>query len=447
MTEIRQENKDNGNTAKTQFIEGVKGMPDVLPKDSPQWAEFDMRWRQLMKLYGYEEIRLPILESTRLFKRSIGEVTDIVEKEMFTFSDRDNQSLSMRPEGTAGCVRACLEHGLLHNQEQRVWYQGSMFRYEKPQMGRFRQFHQVGVEAFGYTGPDIDVEHILMISRFWQLLGISDHIQLQINTLGSKNTRERYRETLVEYFTKHFDRLDEDSKRRLTSNPLRILDSKNPELQDLLNNAPQGFEYLDAEDKAHFEEFEARLQAANVAYRVNPRLVRGLDYYNRTVYEWVTDSLGAQGTVCAGGRYDGLVEQLGGRFTPAVGFALGIERVLMLQQKQGFATTPKADIYFICVGKAAELEAMCFIEILRDTFPRLKFILHCGGGSFKNQFKRADKSGAELALILGDNELAAQSIGVKFLRGEGQEAQTLISKDKILSVIADHFNVEVVQAV
>lgn len=438
--EIKIKMKDS-NSAKTQIIEGIKGMPDVLPKDALQWAEFETRWRQLMNLYGYEEIRLPILESTRLFKRSIGEVTDIVEKEMFTFTDRDNQSLSMRPEGTAGCVRACLEHGLLHNQEQRLWYQGSMFRYEKPQMGRFRQFHQVGVEAFGYTGPDIEVEHIAMMARFWQWLGIENHITLQINTLGSKNTRERYRSRLIEYFSQHVEALDEDSRRRLQTNPLRILDSKNPSLQALIEKAPRCHEDLDPEDKAHFEAFEARLQALNIAYQVNSRLVRGLDYYNRTVYEWVTDTLGAQGTLCAGGRYDGLVEQLApGRNTPAVGFAVGIERVLMVQQKQGILHNQKADVYFICVGNQAEFQAMGFIEALRDKFPNLKFILHCGGGNFKNQFKRADKSGAELALILGESELASQTIGVKFLRNEG--GQATVSKDKIITVIADHFGIK-----
>jgi len=440
----RQNNSAGQNQSSNQskIIAGIKGMPDILPKDTPQWAEFESRWRQLMKLYGYEEIRLPILEATRLFKRSIGEVTDIVEKEMFTFSDRDAQSLSMRPEGTAGCVRACLEHGLLHNQEQRLWYQGPMFRYEKPQKGRFRQFHQVGVEAFGYSGPDVDAEHILMMARFWRWLGIENHIELQINTLGSADARQKYRSKLVEYFSKYWDKLDEDSRRRLNSNPLRILDSKNPELQDIINQAPECYEDLSIEDKTHFEAFEQRLKAADIKYTINPRLVRGLDYYNRTVYEWVTDTLGAQGTVCAGGRYDALVEQLGGRPTPAVGFALGIERVLMVQQTQGVLSSPKADVYFVCVGNEAEKEAMNFIERLRDKFPHLKFMLHCGGGSFKNQFKRGDKSGAELALILGENELATNTLGIKFLRGIGEEAQATIAKEKVFSVIADHFKVK-----
>jgi len=347
--------------------------------------------------------------------------------------------LSMRPEGTAGCVRACLEHGLLYNQEQRLWYQGPMFRYEKPQKGRFRQFNQVGVEAFGFQGPDVDVEQILMIARLWKALGIESHIRLQINTLGSKTSRDHYRHELVSYFSKHLEALDEDSKRRLNSNPLRILDSKNPDMQTLINAAPQCLGYLEEQDIAHFEEFKMRLSVAGISYQVNPRLVRGLDYYNRTVYEWVTDSLRAQGTVCAGGRYDALVEQLGGRRTPAVGFALGIERVLMLKQLQGVQESRQADVYCICVGKEAELVSMMFVEGLRDTFPTLKFVLHCGGGGFKNQFKRADKSGAELALILGDNEVATQTVGVKFLRHETE--QTTISKDTLNSIIAEHFKV------
>lgn len=405
-------------------IPGVRGMPTIFPNETPAWAQFESLWRKLMQLYSYEEIRLPILEDTRLFKRSIGEVTDIVEKEMFTFVDRDkeHQSLSMRPEGTAGCVRACLEGGkegnLLHNQERRLWYIGPMFRHEKPQMGRFRQFHQVGVEAFGFEGPDIDVEQILMIDRFWKWLGIEEHIELQINTLGSKKSREQYRSAIVEYFSKFKGSLDQDSLRRLESNPLRILDSKNPDLQEMIHYAPRSTDYLEPEDQAHFQAFETALKNLGVNFVINPRLVRGLDYYNRTVYEWITESLGAQGTLCAGGRYDTLVEQLGGAPTKAVGFALGIERVLMLHQKLNEIKVTKTDVYVTCLGTKAEAFAQSLIESLRTQCPNIRFMLHCGGGQLKNQFKRADKSGAEIALVIGENEVSANRLGVKFLRQE-----------------------------
>lgn len=427
----------------TKLIHGIKGMPDILPKDSKAWASFESLWRKLMQLYSYDEIRLPLLEETRLFKRSIGEVTDIVEKEMFTFLDRDEQSITLRPEGTAGCVRACLEGGMLHNQEQRLWYMGPMFRYEKPQMGRYRQFHQVGVEAFGYEGPDIEVEHILLMDRFWDWLKIKNHIELQINTLGSKLSRENYRKAIVDYFSKFKSSLDQDSLRRLDSNPLRILDSKNPDLQKIINDAPRSVDYLEAEDQAHFQALEDSLKRLNVKYIVNPRLVRGLDYYNRTVYEWVTSSLGAQGTLCAGGRYDGLVEQLGGSPTKAVGFALGIERVLMLQQKQEEKEENKTDVYFICVGKEAEIKGQELIEQLRkystEYNKNIKFMMHCGGGQIKNQFKRADKSGAEIALILGENELAEKYIGIKFLRGnEAQKKLPLQDEQKLFLFLVEH---------
>lgn len=428
------------NQDKTARIFGLKGMPDILPKETSQWAVFETHWRMLMNLYSYEEIRFPILEETKLFKRTIGEVTDIVEKEMFTFLDRNQESLSLRPEGTAGCVRACIEHGLLHNQEQRLWYQGPMFRSERPQRGRYRQFNQVGVEAFGYKGPDIEVEHILMMARLWKWLGIESHITLQLNSLGSKTARGRYRAKLVEYFSKYEHQLDEDCRRRLVLNPLRILDSKVPEMQELIHHAPKCYDDLDPEDKTHFEELLDRLKAANIPFEINFRLVRGLDYYNRTVYEWVTDSLGAQGTVCAGGRYDSLVEQLGGASVPGVGFALGIERVLMVQSQQGFSNPPKVNVYMICVGREAEIETMRFSEVLRDKLPGLKFMLHCGGGNFKNQFKRADKSGADLALILGENEVATQTVALKFLRTEAP--QETISKEQVVSRIAEYFKLE-----
>lgn len=422
------------------LIKSIKGMPDILPSESQPWQHFETLTRQLMNLYGYEEIRLPIMEPTKLFKRSIGEVTDIVEKEMFTFLDRDQESISLRPEGTAGCVRACLEHGLLHNQEQRLWYAGPMFRYEKPQMGRFRQFYQVGVEAFNFIGPDIEVEHLLMMRRLWKWLGISPYIELQINSLGSKKTREHYREALVAYFSKYKQDLDEDSLRRLSSNPLRILDSKNPNLQEIIQQAPQCLDFLEPEDKAHFEELESLLRMNQIPYQLNPRLVRGLDYYNKTVYEWVTKSLGAQGTVCAGGRYDGLVETLGGRQTPATGFALGVERVLMVYQKHQTEDLKNADIYFISVGKKESEEAMHWMENIRDAFPHLNCLLHCGGGSFKNQFKRADKSGAKIALIMGENELTNQTVGIKFLREE-REQQTL-SKTDLFVFLTNYFKRE-----
>lgn len=425
------------NQDKTTKILGLKGMPDILPNETPQWHQFEAHWRRLMQLYSYEEIRFPLLEETKLFKRSIGEVTDIVEKEMFTFLDRNQESLSLRPEGTAGCVRACIEHGLLHNQEQRLWYMGSMFRAERPQRGRYRQFNQVGVEAFGYQGPDIEVEHLLMMARLWQWLDVEAHITLQINSLGSKSTRDLYRSKLVEYFSKYEQDLDEDSRRRLTTNPLRILDSKVKEMQELIHHAPKCYDFLDSADKAHFEDLLDRLKSAGLDFELNFRLVRGLDYYNRTVYEWVTESLGAQGTVCAGGRYDGLSEQLGGVSTPGVGFALGIERVLMVQSQQGFLNPPKANVYIICVGKAAEIEAMRFTETLRDTFPDIKFMLHCGGGNFKNQFKRADKSGADIALILGENEMLQQAVTFKYLRTEA--VQETLPKEQVMLKIKEYF--------
>jgi len=391
-------------------------MHDLLPDQSPRWQFLERCVRDVLSRYGYQEIRMPIVESTDLFKRSIGEVTDIVEKEMYTFDDRNGDSLTLRPEGTAGCVRAALEHGLLHNQTQRLWYQGPMFRHERPQKGRYRQFHQIGVESYGMPGPDIDAELILMTARLWKELGI-DGLELQINTLGSSEERAVYRDELVTYFSAHHDQLDEDSRRRLDSNPLRILDTKNPDMAELVAGAPTLEAYLGEESKNHFQTICSVLDEAGVGYVINPRLVRGLDYYSRTVFEWVTDLLGAQGTVCAGGRYDGLVTQLGGRATPAVGFAMGVERlVAVLEELDRVQLPARADAYLVLVGESAQHAGLSLAEQLRDSLPGLRLISHCGGGSFKSQFKKADKSGALLALIVGEDELAAGSVGVKYLR-------------------------------
>jgi histidyl-tRNA synthetase len=405
-------------------IQAIKGMPDVLPKDMPLWQKFETLWRKLMWTYGYDEIRFPVVEATGLFKRSIGEVTDIVEKEMFTFFDKDKESMTLRPEGTAPCVRAGIEHGLLYHNTQRLWYMGPMFRYEKPQKGRYRQFTHAGIEAFGFSGADIEVEQLVLSDRLWRWLGISEVVSLEINSLGSPETRNHYREALVKYFTRYQSDLDEDSQRRLTTNPLRILDSKNPDLSAIINDAPRCQDYLNAEDKKHFEELQQGLTELGITYQVNPRIVRGLDYYNRTVYEWVTTQLGAQGTVCAGGRYDGLVSQLGGDATPGVGFAIGIERVVLLLEALQGLKVPELDVYWIAVGERAQWAALAQAEKCRDRCPKIRMVVHCGGGSFKTQFKRADKSGAKIALILGENELASGTVGVKFLREE-REQQTV----------------------
>jgi histidyl-tRNA synthetase len=397
-------------------------MRDILPEQTPLWQWLEERIRAVVQTYGYREIRLPLLEMTELFKRSIGEVTDIVEKEMYTFEDRNGDSLTLRPEGTAGCVRAALENGLLHNQQPRLWYQGPMFRHERPQKGRYRQFHQIGVEAFGLAGPDIDTEIILMSARLWQALRLQG-LQLQLNTLGTPAERQTYREELVAYLSRHQDQLDEDSRRRLHANPLRVLDSKNPAMAELIAGAPELAEHLGTESRAHFAAVRAGLEDVGVAYTVNPRLVRGLDYYSRTVFEWVTGTLGAQGTVCAGGRYDGLVEQLGGRPTPAVGFALGLERLAALCEEAGaLPAVGEADVYLVLVGAAAERAGMRLAEQLRDGLPGRRVLINCGGGSFKAQFKRADRSGAALAVVLGDSELAAGVAGLKPLRGPGEQA-------------------------
>ncbi|MBW9271690.1 MAG: histidine--tRNA ligase [Candidatus Thiodiazotropha sp. (ex. Lucinisca nassula)] len=408
-------------------IQAIRGMKDILPQQTPVWQFLEDRVRSVLNRYGYAEIRMPIVEMTDLFKRSIGEVTDIVEKEMYTFEDRNGDSLTLRPEGTAGCVRAGLEHGLIFNQTQRLWYQGPMFRHERPQKGRYRQFHQIGVESFGMSGPDIDLEQILITARIWQELGLQD-LQLQINTLGTPAERAEYRDQLVDYFKQHPEQLDEDSKRRLETNPLRILDSKNPAMAELIAQAPTLMQHLGEESLAHHQAICQGLDDAGVAYLENPRLVRGLDYYSRTVFEWITDALGAQGTVCAGGRYDGLVTQLGGRETPAVGFAMGLERLIaLLEETDVMERLPVPDVYLVTLGQAPEREGVKLAEQLRSRLPTLRLISHCGGGGFKSQLKKADKSQARFALILGEDELQKQEIILKPLRG-GEQRQIRISK-------------------
>ena len=403
-------------------IRAIRGMNDILPDETASWQYVEAAVRQLMAGYGYSEIRLPIVEQTDLFRRGVGEATDIVEKEMYTFHDRNDDSLTLRPEGTAGCVRAAIQHGML-NTPQRLWYAGPMFRYERPQKGRQRQFHQVGLEAFGVASPDMDAEVILLTARLWRLLGVADDVQLQLNSIGSAQSRSDFRDALVEYLRDHFDALDEDSQRRLDSNPLRILDSKNPDTQALLDAAPSMADYLDEESRTDFNRLCTLLDAAGVAYQLNPRLVRGLDYYNKTVFEWVTDRLGAQGTVCGGGRYDGLVEQLGGKSVPGVGFAMGVERlVLLLQECESLPQAiSAADIYVVSFGDIAQREAIAVSERLRDVFPALRIVQHNGGGSFKSQMKKADKSGARLALIWGEDEVAAGTVSLKALRQEDKE--------------------------
>ncbi|WP_447956267.1 histidine--tRNA ligase [Vreelandella sp. EE7] len=408
-------------------IQAIRGMNDLLPSESPRWQFFEAKVRNLMQRYAFDEIRMPIVEQTALFARSIGEVTDIVEKEMYTFEDRNGDSLTLRPEGTASCVRAAMEHGLLYNQTQRLWYQGPMFRHERPQKGRYRQFHQVGVEAYGFEGPDIDAEVILLSARLWQELGLSEHVTLELNSLGSLDARAAYRDKLVAYFNEHQDVLDEDSKRRLESNPLRILDSKNPAMADMLDGAPQLMDHLDEASLEHFEQLTALLEAAGIKYVVNPRLVRGLDYYSRTVFEWTTTALGSQGTVCAGGRYDGLVEQLGGKPTPAVGFAMGIERLILLLETLDLVPAEAlggCDVYLLAMDDSATTAALTLAERLRNELPGLGLQLHCGGGSFKSRMKKADKSAARVVLLLGEDEVANQTVTLKFLREE-REQQTL----------------------
>ncbi|MFE8049099.1 histidine--tRNA ligase [Brenneria goodwinii] len=404
-------------------IQAIRGMNDYLPADTALWQRIENSLKQVLSSYGYSEIRTPIVEQTSLFKRAIGEVTDVVEKEMYTFEDRNGDSLTLRPENTASCVRAGIEHGILYNQEQRLWYCGPMFRHERPQKGRYRQFHQMGCEVFGLQGPDIDAELILLTARWWRVLGISQHVNLELNSIGSLEARAIYREALIAFLEQHKDQLDEDCRRRMYTNPLRVLDSKNAQVQTLLNDAPVLTDYLDDESRIHFESLCELLTQAGIPYTVNPRLVRGLDYYNRTVFEWVTNSLGAQGTVCAGGRYDGMVEQLGGHATPSVGFAMGLERLVLLVQSINpeFKALPMVDVYLISSGDGTQIAAMKLAETLRDALPQLKLMTNYGGGNFKKQFARADKWGARIALVLGENEVAAGQVVIKNLSNGEQD--------------------------
>jgi|TARA_B110001469_G_scaffold122897_1_gene134166 histidyl-tRNA synthetase len=420
-------------------LQSIRGMNDLLPEQSATWQYLERTVAEVLGRYSYREIRFPILEQTELFKRAVGEVTDIVEKEMYSFEDRNGDSLSLRPEGTAGCVRACTENGLLHNQTQRLWYTGPMFRHERPQKGRLRQFHQIGVEAFGLNGPDIDSELLLLTARLWKTLKIDHAVTLQINSLGTSADRAQYRAALVEYLSARQDSLDEDSQRRLLSNPMRILDSKNQDTQALLNDAPKLADFIDQESRDHFQQLCAVLDAAKISYEINPRLVRGLDYYSKTVFEWVTTSLGAQGTVCAGGRYDGLVEQLGGKPCPGVGFAMGVERLVLLLDELGVVPDSigqNVDLYIVSVGNI-ELEALVLADDLRSQCPNIRIESHCGGGSFKSQIKKADKSGAAVALILGEDEVASATAGVKFLREE--KPQQTVAQTDLANLLTNYF--------
>jgi histidyl-tRNA synthetase len=419
-------------------LQAIRGMNDILPEQSPDWQFVEDTVRAVVESYGFREIRMPIVEKTELFKRSIGEVTDIVEKEMYTFDDRNGDSLTLRPEGTAGCVRACIEHGLINNQVQRLWYAGPMFRHERPQKGRYRQFHQVGVEVFGLEGPDVDAELLLMTARLWKRLGVRD-VRLQLNSLGMAAARAAFRDELVDYLHQRHAQLDEDSRRRLESNPLRILDSKNPDIQALLEAAPKLADFVDRGSRDHFQGLCAALDSAGLDYEINPRLVRGLDYYGRTVFEWVTDQLGAQGTVCAGGRYDALVEFLGGRPSPAVGFALGMERLIaLLESQRAGPADSEPHLYIVAHGERARPESLLLSERLRDILPRARIITHCGGGSFKSQFKKADRSGAHYALVMGDEEVQKREIGIKPLRE--QRAQETVTFDALAARIAELFD-------
>ncbi len=406
-------------------LQSIRGMHDITPDQSNEWRTLEAVIAAILDSYGYQEIRMPLVESTALFKRSIGEVTDIVEKEMYTFEDRNGDSLTLRPEGTASCVRACIQHGLLHNQQQRLWYQGPMFRHERPQKGRYRQFQQIGVETFGISGPEVEAELIAMTARMWQQLGIED-VRLELNTLGSPDARKVYREKLVTYFSAHADQLDDDSRRRLETNPLRILDTKNPAMKALVENAPALTDSLDDDSREHFSQLCSMLDKVGIDYQVNPRLVRGLDYYTRTVFEWVTERLGAQGTICAGGRYDGLVEQLGGKPIAAAGFAMGVERLIeLLRELDKTAASLSPHAYLVASGESELQAGFVLAERLRNDLPPLRLQVNLGGGSFKSQFKKADKSGAELALIIGEDELNSGNTVVKSLRSRDKQQQAL----------------------
>lgn len=397
-------------------------MNDCLPTQSPLWQKLENTVKNVISAYGYNEVRMPIVEETNLFSRAVGEETDVVSKEMYTFDDRNGDSLTLRPEGTAGCVRSCIQNSLINRDEQRLWYMGPMFRHERPQKGRYRQFHQCGVEVFGLNGPDVDAELIMMTARLWRELGINEHVRLELNSIGSQEDRADYRTALVAFLEQHIDVLDEDCKRRMHTNPLRVLDTKNPDVQAILGDAPRLSDYLGEESKAHFAGLCELLDAAGIEYTVNERLVRGLDYYNRTVFEWITESLGAQGTVCGGGRYDGLVEQLGGKPTPAVGFAMGLERlVLMLETLELTDVRRSVDVYVVTAGEGTMMAGMKLAEQLRESIPGVRVMNHFGGSNFKKQFKRADKVGAVIALVLGENEVADNTVVLKDLAGGEQE--------------------------
>lgn len=419
-------------------IQAIRGMNDCSPTESPLWQWIEGQIRQILSSYGYSEVRMPIVESTPLFARAIGEVTDVVSKEMYTFWDNDEQ-LTLRPEGTAGCVRAAIEHGWIYNNEQRLWYMGPMFRHERPQKGRYRQFHQAGVEVFGIATPEIDAELIILTARLWKALGIDKHVSLQLNSIGSLEARANYRSALVAFLENHQDLMSEEEKERLVKNPLRILDTKNQVLQDVLDGAPKLLDYLDDESREHFAQLCGLLDAVGIQYEINPKLVRGLDYYNKTVFEWVTSALGAQGTVCGGGRYDGLVEQLGGHSTSGVGFAMGLERLVLLVQEVNKSIPVKSavDIYVVYQGEGTTLAAFQLAEKLRSELPHLSTMLHCSGGNFKKQFKRADKSGATLALVLGESEVQNNQVVVKHLLG-GAEQQT-IDVDNLIEHVRAQF--------
>ncbi|CAH6914555.1 histidine--tRNA ligase [Vibrio chagasii] len=415
-------------------IQAIRGMNDCLPTQSPLWQKVENAVKNVVSAHGYNEVRMPIVEETNLFSRAVGEETDVVSKEMYTFDDRNGDSLTLRPEGTAGCVRSCIQNSLINRDEQRLWYMGPMFRHERPQKGRYRQFHQCGVEVFGLDGPDVDAELIMMTARLWRELGIDKHVRLELNSIGSTEDRANYRTALVAFLEQHIDVLDEDCKRRMHTNPLRVLDTKNPDVQAILGDAPRLSEYLGEESKQHFAGLCELLDAVGIEYQVNERLVRGLDYYNRTVFEWITESLGAQGTVCGGGRYDGLVEQLGGKATPAVGFAMGLERlVLMMETLELTEVRRSVDVYMVAAGEGTMIAGMQLANQLRDTVEGARVMSHFGGGSFKKQFKRADKVGAVVALVLGENEVADNTVVLKDLVGGEQET---VSQTEVAAKVA-----------
>ncbi len=425
-------------------IQSIRGMHDVLPPESGVLRAIEQTTQDVLQQYGYQEIRMPLLEQTELFKRSLGEVTDIVEKEMYTFEDRNGDSLTLRPEGTASCVRAGIQHGFLYGQPQRLWYCGPFFRHERPQKGRYRQFHQLGVETFGFVGPDIDAELIILSAHMWKNINLPMQPRLEINSLGSSQARKQYREKLIAYFQEHEDKLDKEAQQRLLTNPLRILDSKNSDMQEMIQNAPSLLEHLDAESAEHFLQLQKMLDAANIEYTINPRLVRGLDYYSKTVFEWVAEGLGAQATICAGGRYDGLVDQLGGKPCPAAGFAIGLERLASLlegtQQVQVLADISRIDAYMVLMGEAAEIAGMQLASQIRSQLPISSVVTNCGGGSIKSQMKRADKSQARLAFILGEDELKNQTVTVKFMREKRD--QEIISQSDSVAFLENYINQE-----